>query len=395
VLLVPPDHTRLHSRAGEITATLHEYLTGAGAQVRVLPATGTHVAMGADDVLRMFGPGVPYDRVLHHDFRNGVVPVGQVEPPDDGVPGADRSPVPVDVSEHLLGDWDLVISTGQVVPHEVAGMANFTKNLIVGLGGEAMIGRSHLLGAQVGIETVIGERDNPVRRLVDAAFDRCLAHRVDVLWLLTVMESTEDGVVQRGLFAGTGRSTESGGAAFVAAADLAARCNITTIDPPFERVACRLDPAEFHSTWLGNKAVYRCRRAMAAGGELIILAPGVSGFGEDPTIDRLIRRHGYRGTDATLDAVAGDPELGANPAAAAHLIQGSSEGGFTVVYCTDPDAGGLSRAEVEGVGFAWRPLAAELAHLGIDEGTVAGDHVDADDRGFHYLDHPALGLWIA
>ncbi|MFA9565760.1 MAG: gluconokinase, GntK/IdnK-type [Acidimicrobiales bacterium] len=399
VLLVPPDHTRLHSRAGEITAILHGHLSGAGSDVWVLPATGTHTAMGAGDLDRMFGGGIPHDRILDHDYRDGVERVGAVEldrePGDDGDNGHGSAPVPVDVSGHLLEGWDLVISIGQVVPHEVAGMANFTKNLMVGLGGDAIIGRTHLLGAQVGIEAVIGERDNPVRRLIDTAFDQCLADRVDVLWLLTVMESTEDGVVQRGLFAGEGRSTESGGAAFRAAADLATRCTITTVDEPFERVACRLDPAEFRTTWLANKAVYRCRRAMATGGELVILAPGVVGFGEDPAIDELIRRHGYSGTQHTLDALAEDPELAANPAAAAHLIQGSSEGRFRIVYCTDPEAGGLTQAEVEGVGFAWRPLAAELAQLGVDDTTSAGDRLDGDGRPFHYLEHPALGLWTA
>lgn len=395
VLLVPPDHTRLHSRAGEITAIVFEHLTDSGRDVWVLPATGTHVAMGAEDLNRMFGAGIPHERVLAHDYRNGVVPIGEVDPAALGLGGSDDSPVAVDVSGHLLQGWDLVISIGQVVPHEVAGMANFTKNLIVGLGGDAMIGRSHLLGAEVGIEQVIGEPDNPVRRLIDTAFDRYLADRIDVLWLLTVMESTSTGVVQRGVFAGSGRSTETGGAAFRAAADLAARCAITTVEEPFERVVCWMDPAEFSTTWLANKAIYRCRRAMATGGELMILAPGVAGFGEDPTIDQLIRRHGYRGTQATLDALGRDPDLAANPAAAAHLIQGSSEGRFAVVYCTDPDAGGLTPTEVERVGFDWLPLDAELARLGVNEATVAGDHLDADRRPFHYLDHPALGLWTA
>lgn len=51
-----------------------------------------------------------------------------------------------------------------------------------------------------------------------------------------------------------------------------------------------LDRDEFKSTWLGNKSIYRTRMAMADGGELIVMAPGVTKFGEDPAIDALIRR---------------------------------------------------------------------------------------------------------
>jgi hypothetical protein len=93
-----------------------------------------------------------------------------------------------------------------------------------------------------------------------------------------------------------------------------------------------------HSTWLGNKAVYRTRMAMADGGELIILAPGVKEFGEDHEIDRLIRKYGYRGTPATLAAVKANEELRNNLSAAAHLIHGSSEGRFN-----SPTAPAISR----------------------------------------------------
>jgi len=203
------------------------------------------------------------------------------------------------------------------------------------------------------------------------------------MWILTVMESTADEVVQRGLFVGQGRSDESGGAAFRAATELAAACNIHLVDEPLTRVVCWLDPAEFHSTWLGNKAIYRTRMAMADGGELVVLAPGVSRFGEDPHVDALIRRHGYRGTAATSDALGADPELAASLGAAAHLVHGSSEGRFDIVYCTDPASGGLTRDEIESVGFRWRPLAPELARLERDRGAST------------FIDKPALGLWAS
>lgn len=371
VLLVPPDHTRLHSGAGRITAFLYEHLTERGCDVWVLPALGTHVAMTAADLSSMFSDRVPADRVLEHRWTDGMARLGEVEA------------IPIEVDPVLVQPWDLVVSVGQVVPHEVIGMANFTKNLVIGLGGLPTINLTHYLGAQCGIENVIGRTETPVRAVVDAAFDRFVADRTHVMWVLTVMESTADEVVQRGLFVGRGRSDESGGAAFRAAAELAATCNIHLVDEPLTRVVCWLDPAEFHSTWLGNKAIYRTRMALADGAELVVLAPGVSRFGEDPRVDALIRRHGYRGTAATTAALEADPELATSLGAAAHLVHGSSEGRFDIVYCTDPDHGGLTREEIESVGFKWRPLAPELARID-----------SAGDASF-FIDKPALGLWAS
>lgn len=399
VLLVPPDHTRLHSRAGHITALLFRQLTDAGCDVWVLPALGTHAEMTPDDCLLLFGPGVPYDRVMHHRWRDGLVQLGQIEADEVAALSGGRftEPIPVEVDELLLDGWDIVVSVGQVVPHEVIGMANFTKNIVIGLGGAPTVHRSHFLGAVCGMETIMGRTDTPVRRVVDAAFDRFIAPRVNVRWVLTVMEDTADGIVQRGLFVGSGATTSSGGAAYRAAAEVARRANVTIVDRPFDRVVCHLDPAEFRTTWLGNKAVYRTRMAIADGGELIVLAPGVTRFGEDPAIDQLIRRHGYHGTDAALGAVAADPDLAANLGAAAHLVHGSSEGRFTIVYCTDPTTGGLTEEEVRSVGYQWRDLRSTLddldLDLALDVPAPSGRRHDRAGHGYDYIPNPALGLW--
>lgn len=395
VLLVPPDHTRLHSRAGEITAELYEVLTVAGCDVDVLPALGTHTAMSEEDCLLLFGDRIPYARIVHHQWRTNLVRVGEISAAEVGVLSHGRftEPIPVETDQHLLLDWDLVVSVGQVVPHEVIGMANFTKNIVIGLGGAPTVHRSHFLGAISDMETIMGRADSPVRHVVDAAFDRFLAERVKVLWVLTVMEDTAEGVVQRGLFVGSGRSSESGGAAFRAAAELAASANVQLVSRPFSRVACWLDPDEFRSTWLGNKSVYRTRMAIADGGELIVLAPGVRVFGEDPAVDALIRRHGYRGTPATLEALGADPELAASLGAAAHLIHGSSEGRFRIVYCTDPMNGGLTREEVESVGFSWWSFPEASAFLGVDALTASGSQLDVNGEAFDFIANPALGLW--
>ncbi len=362
VLLVPPDLSRLCSRAGLITGFLFEELTAGGADVAVMPALGTHSAVTADEAGLLFDGRVPFDRIHRHKWREGVTRLGEISTAEVAVLSGSRmsGPVPVEVDNLLLAGWDVVVSVGQVVPHEVIGMANYSKNLVIGLGGAATINRSHFLGAICGMENIMGRADSPVRDLVDAAFDRFLAPRVSVLWILTVVQDTAAGTVQRGLFVGRGRSGESGGAAYRAAADLAARCNIDVLPQPLCRVACWLNPDEFKTTWTANKAIYRARTAMADGGELIVLAPAVSRFGEDAAVDALVRRHGYRGTSAILDAIRRDPELADDLGAAAHLIHGSSEGRFRIVYCTDPAAGGLTREEIEGVGYEWRSLTSSL-----------------------------------
>jgi carbohydrate kinase (thermoresistant glucokinase family) len=395
VLLVPPDLTRLHSRAGEITGLLFERLCTAGCEVGVLPALGTHAALTPREANLLFGDRIPFDRILEHRWREGLARLGEIGVDEISALSAGRmaDPIPVEVDEILLDGWDLVVSVGQVVPHEVIGMANFTKNLVIGLGGAVTIHRSHFLGAVCDMETIMGRAHSPVRDVVDAAFDRFLSPRIPVLWVLTVTQDTAEGVVHRGVFVGRGRSGESGGAAYEAAADLSARCNIEVVPEPLDRVTCWLDPDEFKTTWVANKAVYRTRMALADGGDLVVLAPGVSRFGEDPTIDALIRRHGYRGTPVALAAMKRDPELAENLGAVAHLIHGSSEGRFRIVYCTDPATGGLTREEVEGVGYAWRSLPEELDQLGIKGATATGPRADRDGAPFTHIANPALGLW--
>jgi nickel-dependent lactate racemase len=378
VLLVPPDQTRLHSRAGEIVAQLAGLLDAQLECVDVMPALGTHRPLGPAESQLMFGDAIDPARLLHHRWRDDVTTIGELpsEEVDEIVGRSLGLSLPFAVNRVLVDDtYDLVVSVGQVVPHEVAGFGGYTKHITIGLGGPDTIQRSHFFSAVYGIEQTLGQLDAPVRRLLDRGFDRFLEQRCRVLFVLTVVEARHDRRVLRGVFAGEGGTRSSGGDAFRAAAALSADVNIETVAAPFERCVAYLDPDEYRSTWLGNKAIYRTRLAMATGGELFVIAPGVSRFGEDPLVDTLIRRHGYHGRDAALEAMAVDPELAANLAAVAHLIHGSSEGRFAVTYAPGPE---LSRADVEGVGFNYLPLDEALERF-------PPATVDIPD--------PGLGLW--
>jgi nickel-dependent lactate racemase len=383
VLLLPPDGTRASSGAGELTALLYARLAG-HARVEILPALGTHAPMTRAELEAMF-PGVPADLFHAHDFQRDCVRLGDVPASfvREITEGRADFPVPIDVNRLLLeGGWDRILSIGQVVPHEVAGLSNHNKNVYVGVGGRGTITRTHFIGAVYGMERIMGRARSPVRAVFDHA-DRHLRGPLPLTDLLTVRARDEGGrVVTRGLFAG------DDDACFLRAARLCRRVNVSLVDRPLSRCVVWLDPATYRTTWLGNKAIYRTRMAMADGGEVVVLAPGVRGFGEDAEIDRLIRRHGYRGTPRTLAAVAGDLELTANLAAAAHLIHGSTEGRFTVRYAP----GGLTREEIEGAGFEWGDLDALMRRYDPAR-LVEGVNVMDDGEEIFFVKNPALGLW--
>ncbi len=383
LLILPPDFTRFHSRAGEITSALVQRLKHR-MKIDILPALGTHVAMSAEEISRMFkgcDPGL-----FHvHDWRHGIRHLGVIEGEFIRECSGGRLDYPIRIDLDTLiceGNHDLILSVGQVVPHEVVGMANHNKNIFVGAGGKDIIDKSHFLGAVCNMEKIMGRVDTPVRRVFDEAEKRFMAGR-KILYVQTVVSPDQPkGLALRGLYAGYGRE------AFNKAAALAQQTNFILMDRPFSKVVVWLDPEEFKSTWLGGKAVYRTRMAMADQGELVILAPGLREFGEDPQIDRLIRKHGYRGTAATLGALSVDPDLKANFSAAAHLIHGSSEGRFSITYCPGP---ACSREEIESVGLQSGDLAAMLKRYPPEQLKDGFQQVDGEE--IFFIRNPALGLW--
>ncbi|MEM6468760.1 MAG: D-mannonate epimerase [Planctomycetota bacterium] len=381
-LLLPPDHTRLFSRAGEITAITHELLGKAVADI--MPALGTHSPMKPEQLEFMF-PGVPLDLFRPHRWRDDVVTLGTV--PSEFVTevtgGLYDRPWKAQVNQLLRdGGHDLIFSIGQVVPHEVIGMANYNKNIFVGTGGAEGINESHYLSAVYGIEQTLGRANTPLRQILNFAQDQ-FCGGMPIVYALTVIQQMPDGKLHtRGLFIGDDHET------FFQAAELAAKVNITEIESPPEHVVAYLDPKEFKSTWLGNKAIYRTRLAVATGGRLTIIGPAVEEFGEDKEIDRLIRRYGYRTKSEIVQLVAENEDLAANPSAAAHLVHGSPENRFEVVY----GAGKLSPDEIASVGYTPGDVNELMGRYNVQTLTD-GWHEDQDGSQFYYIQNPALGLW--
>lgn len=384
VLAIPPDFTRFHSKAGEITTFAYQYY---GSQLKeILPALGTHRPMSNSELDEMF-TGIPHNLFRVHDWRNDVVTIGTV-------PGSYLSEIsgglvdyswPAMLNKHIMqGKFDLILSIGQVVPHEVIGMANYNKNIFIGTGGAEAINKSHFLGAVYGMERIMGQAQNPVRRLLNYASDN-FCKELPIVYFQTVIGRDEatGKLVIRGVFAGNDEEV------FYKAAELSLKVNFNLLEKPLKKVVVYLTESEYRSTWLGNKSIYRTRMALANGGELIVLAPALHEFGEDPEIDRLIRKYGYRGTLASLEATRKNDELKNNLSAAAHLIHGSSEGRFSITYCP----GHLSKKEIESVDFNYAPLDKMLKKY--NPMFLKDGYNLVDGEEIYFISNPALGLWAS
>ena len=386
VLIIPPDFTRFHSNAGYITNVYYHALTEMGCNVDIMPALGTHVPVTEEEAKVMFGD-VPFEKFIPHNWRTDVVRPGEVpaEYLEEITEGIWHDPVSVEVNRLVMDEkYDLIISPGQVVPHEVIGMANHAKNLFVGVGGSDMINKSHMVGAVYGMERMMGKDHTPVRKVFDYGMEHFLNER-PILFVLTVCTAPGGKIRTHGLFIGEGRRC------LEEAIELAQEKNIDFVETGIKKCVVYLDPAEFKSTWLGNKSVYRTRMAIADGGELLVLAPGVERFGEDMRVDELIRKYGYRGRINTLEQFEKpeNQDLRDNMGAAAHLIHGSSDGRFTITYAVK----NITEEEIAGVGF--NPASYdEMVKRYDPEKLQYGYNTLPDGEEVYFIPNPALGLWI-
>ncbi|MBU1142972.1 MAG: DUF2088 domain-containing protein [Firmicutes bacterium] len=383
VLLVPPDFTRFYSNAGVITNTYYHLLKDT-AQVDILPALGTHVAMTEEECEEMFGD-IPFEKFIYHNWRNDVVKIG--EAPKEFLlevsEGLWDEPVNFEINKLIMDEsYDLIISIGQIIPHEVVGIANHSKNLFVGCGGKDIINSSHMLGAVYGMERMMGKDHTPVRKVLDYGMEHFLNKR-PIMFVLTVTTAPGGNTLTHGLYIGSSRK------GFELGIVKAQEKNLIFLDRGIKKCVVYLEPKEFKSTWLGNKAVYRTRMAIEDGGELLILAPGVNKFGEDPYNDELIRKYGYQGRLKVLDIFKTDDILKKNMSISAHLIHGSSDGRFSVTYAVK----NITQKEVEGVYFNAADYD-EMAKRYNPEKLKTGWNIMPDGEEIFYIPNPALGLWI-
>jgi nickel-dependent lactate racemase len=383
VLLLPPDITRMHSGAGRLTELLYQELSSE-ADMHVIPTLGQHVPHTPEENRRMFG-SIPNERIHAHDWRAGCVELGSVSARfvDQASDGLVNWPIPIFLNRQLMQEpWDLVINVGHVVPHEVLGFANHNKNYFIGLGGKQLICASHLMAATCGIENNLGNLVTPVRACFNHAEDQYLANLPDLYVQVVMARNAKNELVHTGVYVGDDLET------YLAAARQSRRENITVFEEPLQKIVCVMQADEFVSTWVANKAIYRTRMAMADGGELVIIAPGLKRFGEQPEVDRFIRKYGYCGTPRVMEQYRTNADMQDLAHATAHLIHGSSEGRFKITYAP----GHLTREEIEGVNFQYADLQATLDRYRPDL-HGEGWQTTADGERFFFIPTPSAGLW--
>jgi len=385
VLLLPPDLTRAHSGAGKVAEWIYNALPRT-CDTHVIPTLGQHVPHTPEENRWMFGT-IPEERIHAHDWRNGVTRVGVIpaERVRDSTGGLADWPIPVDLNRDTVGErWDLIIHIGHVVPHEVLGFANHNKNYFIGLGGKATICASHMAAACYGIERNLGRLITPLRACYHWAETQFLSHLPDVYFQIVMRRDESGRLVVCGVYVGDDLET------YLMAARASRKHNITIFDQPVKKMVAMMQADEFRATWVANKAIYRTRMAMADGGELLVIAPGVERFGEQPEIDQLIRRYGYRGTPYVMEHYRRDPLLQEFTNGTAHLIHGSSEGRFTIRYA----AGKLTREEIEGVGYEWMDVREALARYAPDRMRDGWNQMP-DGEEVYFIRTPSAGLWAS
>jgi nickel-dependent lactate racemase len=383
VLLLPPDITRMHSGAGWLTEMLYRLLANE-AEVHVIPTLGQHVPHTPEENRQMFG-SIPNERIHAHDWRGGCVEIGEIPGRfvDEATQGAADWPLPIVLNRMLMREpWDLIINVGHVVPHEVLGFANHNKNYFIGLGGKDLICAAHMAAASCGIENNLGNLITPLRACFNRAEDEYLGGLPDLYVQVVLARNDRDQLVHTGVYAGDDLET------YLAAARQSREENITLFDEPIEKIVCVMQGDEFFSTWVANKAVYRTRMALADGGELIVIAPGLKRFGEQPEVDAFIRKYGYVGTPRVMELYRTNADMQDLAHGTAHLMHGSSEGRFTITYAP----GHLSRAEIEGVNFRYAEIDATIKRYRPEQ-CKQGWNTTADGERFYFIPTPSAGLW--
>lgn len=382
ILLLPPDITRIHSGSGWITEALYNYFAP-HADVYVMPALGQHKPHTPEQNKKMFG-SIPEAHILKHDCVKNVKTIGTIPRSyvSDIMNGRADWDIPISVNNVLVDEpWDIIISVGQVVPHEVVGFANHNKNFIIGIGGRDTIAATHMASACYGIENTLGKILTPLRSCFNKAENELLSS-LPKLYILVVMSQDETGKpIHTGFYCGDDFDT------YLMAAEQSQKENITIV-PPLKKIVAYMNADEYESTWVANKAVYRTCKAIADGGELIIIAPGLKRFGEHENIDKLIRKYGYSGSSAILQAWKQDPELQKMAHAAAHLIHGSSEERFTITYAQRY----LSQKALEHVHYRYMDITTALQRYNPDM-LLDGFNELPDGEQVFFIRNPSLGLW--
>ena len=300
MLLLPPDITRAHSAAGWLTEVLYNLLCDE-AEVHVIPTLGQHVPHTPEENRRMFG-AIPEERIHAHDWRGGCVPLGEI--PADYVRQTTRGEADWPIPIHLNRSLD----RGAVGPDHQRRARRAARGARVRQSQQELFHRPWRQGDDLRVahrRRLLRHREQPGhagharprllqqgRRANSSAVCPTFTSRSSwpaatrVSWCTP---ASTWATTWRPIWRPRRQSREQ---------------NITVLDEPIQKIVCVMQGDEFFSTWVANKAIYRTRMALADGGELLVIAPGLKRFGEQPEVDALIRKYGYCGTPKVMEALS-------------------------------------------------------------------------------------------
>ena len=286
VLVIVPDDTRTIPMTS-VFAALCASLAHRVKRLTFLVALGTHPSMTATELARHFGPnwdqrvGV---RVVQHDWEDpdGLADVGTI--PESELArlsgGLLSEAVPVRINRLAL-EADRILIVNPVFPHEVVGFSGGHKYFFPGISGSEILDASHWLGALITNPKVNGQKETPVRALIELAAERIPTPRLGISFVMRGHDLV-------GLFVDKVQD------AWSSAADLSAKTNIVWKERSYQTVVSAA-PGMYRELWTAGKCMYKLEPVVADGGRVIIFAPHIREI--SPTHGAWIEEVGYHTRD--------------------------------------------------------------------------------------------------
>lgn len=291
VLLIIPDATRTAPLPLLFDAIFHE-IRPTCRDLDVLVALGTHPPMSDAQIAKLLGIDerergrLFYQmQTFNHEWDRpdrlttlGTLSKEETSELSNGLLSLE---VPVQINSRIE-DYDLLLVLGPVFPHEVVGFSGGNKYFFPGIAGPDILNFFHWLGALITNHEIIGVKDTPVRRVVNAAAAMIPKTRRAITFVVSSDCSLH------GLFYGTPES------AWNEAADLSSKVHIKRCEKPFQQIlSCA--PPMYDELWVAGKCMYKMEPVVADGGELIIYAPHMDEI--SVTHGKLIEQVGYHVRD--------------------------------------------------------------------------------------------------
>ncbi len=260
--------------------------------IKILIAAGTHARMSAQEVEQKLGRRIPheYPVLIHHwKAEENLRSIGET---------ADGTPILV---HYLLGESDLVIGVGQIVPHRVMGYTGGCAIVQPGVCGGEVTGYTHWKSALYSGREILGITENPVRQEVEQ-----IALRAGLRFILNVVMDGQLRVIH--VVAGDPVAAHRQGAGHSRAIYGVSQPELADI------VVVESYPTDT-DLWVAAKGIYAAELAVRDGGVVILVSPCTRGVApEHPDVERI----GYHGLRVVKGMVA-RKEI-ADFAAAAHLV---------------------------------------------------------------------------